>query len=96
MALQVVSTPAINTRAAIPEHDAVVDRLALDLGVQQLAQQVVARVLAPVLELVDEEVEEALGTLLAPLGIVGELEHVAHPPGEGVGHVGWARRGCGR
>ena len=56
--------------------------------VEQLAQQVVARVLAPLLELHQEVVEQPLGPALAPLGVVGELEHVAHPSGEGVGQVG--------
>ena len=62
--------------------------LPVDLGREQLAQQVVAGVLAPVLQLPQEVVEEALGPVLAPLGIVGELQHVAHPAGERVGQVG--------
>ena len=78
------------------EHDAVVDRLAVHLGGEQLAQQVVAGVLAALLELAQEVVEQALGAALAALGVVGELEHVAHPAGEGVGQVGGRRRGCGR
>ncbi len=70
------------------EHDPVVHRLPVDLGGEQLAQEVVTRVPAPVLELAQEVVEQALGAALAPLGIVGELQHVAHPAGERVGQVG--------
>ena len=38
----------------------VLDRLAVDLGLQQLAEQVVAGVLAPLLELGDEVLDEAV------------------------------------
>ena len=52
---------------------------AVHLGREQLAQQVVARVLAALLELRQEVVEQPFGPALAPLGVVGELEDVAHP-----------------
>ena len=61
-------------------------RLAVDLGLQQLADQVVAGVGAPL----GHEVEEIRHQLVAGLGaallVVGELEQVAHPAGERVAH----------
>ena len=55
----------------------VVDRFALDLRLQQLAEQVVPRVLLALSQLGDEVVEQSFGSRLAALLIVGELEHVA-------------------
>ena len=58
MALQVVSTPAMRTRAATPSTTLVLDGLPVDSAVQQVAQQVVARLGLAALHLVDEEVDQ--------------------------------------
>ena len=71
-----------------PEHDGRVDQLAVHLGVEQLAQEVVAGLVLATPDLGDEEVDEPRAPLFAPNRVVGELEHVAHPAGEGVGQLG--------
>ena len=54
----------------------------------QLTEQVVARLGPAPLHLGDEEVHQAVGAAGPTLGDVGELEQVAHPPGERVGQRG--------
>ena len=64
-------------------------RCTVEFAVQQVAQQVVAGLGRPLLHLGPEIPDERLGAVLAALGVVGELEHVPHPSGEGVRQLGW-------
>jgi predicted helicase len=67
-----------------PEHEAVGEGLAGVTRPQELADEVVARIGLAALELRDEVGADALLSPEVALGIVGKLEHVADPAGEGV------------
>ena len=69
------------------EDDLVAERLAVVLGVQQLADEVVARLGLAALHLLVQVEPERLGAGLAAALVVGELEHVADPAGERVAHL---------
>ena len=88
MALHVVSTPAIRTSAAMPSTMPSSTGFPSTSVVSSSLSRSSPGLLAPLLELDQEVIEQPLGPALAPLGVVGELEHVAHPAGEGVGQVG--------
>ena len=69
------------------------DGLAVDLGLQELGDEVVARVVAAVVDLLGQERRMLVRGRAAHLGLrEADLEQVAHPLDEGVGHVSSGRR----
>ena len=85
MALQVVSAPAISTRNAAPELVLAAQRLAVQLGVDQVGEQIVGsgRVLGALRELC-LEVAQDLAHRLGPHRLVArsDADHPHHPLGE--------------
>ena len=79
IALQVVSMPAISSRAIVPATCSGVELLAVDLGVDEVGGEVVARVVEVVVDLLEQVVEQPLHPLDAVLGRqVDALEHALH------------------
>ena len=69
------------------DDDGLLDRFAIDLGVQQLRDQVISRIGASRRESIDEELDHSLSASLTTFGVVREFEDVAHPAGERVAHL---------
>ncbi len=84
MALQVVSTPAMSTSAATPSTTlSSTGTPSTSLWRSSLNKSSPGSALRRSTS-ADEELDEALDAPAAPLGVVGELEHVPDPAGEGV------------
>ncbi len=79
--------PGDEDQSGDAEHDALLDGCAVDPAVEQLTQQVVPRLGPAAGHLVDEVGDQLLHAPATALGVVGELEEVPHPAGEGVGQL---------
>ncbi len=82
----VVSMPAISSSAHMPITTSLGDRLAVVLGLEQFADEVVGRLGLALGDRLLQVLDDPDDAAAAALGVVGELEHVAHPLGEGAGH----------